>query len=91
VPHADRSELDEGDNPRSSHVAEVLVVEPDVWAVNDASSQMQVPGQTVPGGSEGAEVLFPPRADAPGDCPLDHHDDDSLSIRPAISAGPRLR
>jgi hypothetical protein len=91
VPHADRSELDEGDNPRSSHAVEVLVVEPDVWAVNDASSQLQVPGRTVPGGSERAEVFFPPCADAPRDCPLDHHDDDCPSIRPAIGAGPRLR
>ena len=55
----DLAELKDGDHPKGTIAAEVLVVGADDWAINDATTQLQAAGRTVHRCSESAEALLP--------------------------------
>jgi hypothetical protein len=88
----DLAELDDGDRPKSTIAAEVLVVGADDWAINDATTQLRAAGRTVHRCSESAEAPFPCNALIPGrGCPLDRRDVDVvLNIRTRPDAQPTL-
>jgi hypothetical protein len=81
-----------GDGTRTLAV-EVLVVGPDDWAVNDASSQLLAAGRKVHRCCDSADAPFPCNALIPGrGCPLDQHQIDVVldissrgDTRPSIS------
>jgi hypothetical protein len=88
----DVAEPTDGERPKGTIAAEVLVVGADDWAINDATTQLQAAGRTVHRCSESAEAPFPCNALIPGrGCPLDRHDVDVvLNIRTRPEAQPTL-
>ena len=90
--HVNLVKLETEDRPTATRAAEILVVGPDDWAVEDASSQLLAAGRAVHRCSESAEAPFPCNALIPGrGCPLDHHDIDVvLDIRSRPEAQPTL-
>jgi hypothetical protein len=88
----DLAEPLDGDHPKGTIAAEVLVVGADDWAINDATTQLRAAGRTVHRCSESAEAPFPCNALIPGrGCPLDRHDVDVvLNIRTRPDAQPTL-
>jgi hypothetical protein len=88
----DVARLGDEDRPKRTLAAEVLVVGPDDWAINDATSQLLAAGRTVHRCSESAESPFPCNALIPGrGCPLDCHQVDVvLNIRTRPEAQPTI-
>jgi hypothetical protein len=88
----DLTDREDGDRPKRTIAAEVLVVGQDDWAVHDATLQLRSEGRTVHRCSESTESPFPCNALIPGQgCPLDRHEVDVvLNIRTRPEAQPTL-
>jgi hypothetical protein len=92
VQHVNLVKLEDEGRTNATRAAEILVVGPDDWAVEDAASQLHAAGRTVHRCSESAEAPFPCNALIPGrGCPLDQHRIDVvLDIRSRPEAQPTL-
>jgi hypothetical protein len=92
VQPVDFAPIDDEDRPRRTHAAEILVVGTDDWAIQDATSQLEVAGRTVHRCNESADSPFPCNALIPGiGCPLDRQEVDVvLNIRTRPETQPSL-
>jgi hypothetical protein len=92
VQQVDTDAIPDEDHRNSIHAAEVLVVGPDDWAVDDAASQLRAAGRIVHRCHDSADDPFPCNALIPGrGCPLDLHPVDVvLDIRSRPDARPTL-